>query len=140
MTTTDIRWIQRFNNFSKALKQLTKFIEKGELSELEQQGLIQSFEYNYELAWNTIKDFYENQGEIGIQGSRDAIRMAFRRELIADGDIWMKMIKSRTLTSHTYNEEIAEEIVTAILSDYYNEFVKLQERFHELKKKEQNQQ
>ncbi len=140
MTKTDIRWIQRFSNFSKALKQLTKFIEKGELSELEQQGLIQSFEYNYELAWNTIKDFYENQGEGGIQGSRDAIRIAFRRELIADGDIWMKMIKSRTLTSHTYNEEIAEEIVTAILSDYYNEFVKLQERFHELKKKEQNQQ
>jgi len=59
MSTIDIRWIQRFNNFSKAFKQLTKFIEKGELSELEQQGLIQSFEYNYELAWNTIKDFYE---------------------------------------------------------------------------------
>lgn len=140
MTKTDIRWIQRLSNFSKALKQLTKFIEKGELSELEQQGLIQSFEYNYELAWNTIKDFYENQGETGIQGSRDAIRMAFKRELIADGDVWMKMVKSRALTSHTYNEDTAEEIASDIVSNYYNEFVKLEEKFHELKEKEQSEQ
>jgi nucleotidyltransferase substrate binding protein (TIGR01987 family) len=140
MTKTDIRWMQRFSNFSKALKQLTKFIERGELSELEQQGLIQSFEYNYELAWNTIKDFYENQGESGIQGSRDAIRMAFQRELIADGDVWMKMIKSRALTSHTYNEDTAEEIATAIFSEYYDEFVKLQDKFRELKEKEQSEQ
>jgi nucleotidyltransferase substrate binding protein (TIGR01987 family) len=137
---TDIRWVQRFNNFCKALKQLTKFIEKGELSDLEQQGLIQSFEYNYELAWNTIKDFYENQGETGIQGSRDAIRMAFQRELIENGDIWMKMIKSRALTSHTYNEDTAQEIAEDIFDYYYNEFLKLQEKFFELKEKEQNEQ
>jgi nucleotidyltransferase substrate binding protein (TIGR01987 family) len=140
MAKTDIRWVQRFNNFCKALKQLTKFIEKGELSDLEQQGLIQSFEYNYELAWNTIKDFYENQGETGIQGSRDAIRMAFQRELIENGDIWMKMIKSRALTSHTYNEDTAQEIAEDIFDYYYNEFLKLQGKFFELKEKEQNEQ
>ncbi|WP_299978210.1 nucleotidyltransferase substrate binding protein [Desulfobacula sp.] len=138
MSTIDIRWIQRFNNFSKAFKQLTKFIEKGELSELEQQGLIQSFEYNYELAWNTIKDFYENQGETGIQGSRDAIRMAFKRGLIVNGDIWMKMIKGRTLTSHTYNEDTADEIAKDISNIYYNEFLKLQETFILLKEKAQS--
>ncbi len=139
MAKTDIRWVQRFNNFCKAVKQLTKFIEKGDLSDLEQQGLIQSFEYNYELAWNTIKDFYENQGETGIQGSRDAIRMAFQRELIENGDIWMKMIKSRALTSHTYNEDTAQEIAADIFDYYYNEFLKLQEKFFELKAKEQNE-
>ena len=136
MSKTDIRWIQRFNNFCKALNQLTKFIEKGELSELEQQGLIQSFEYNYELAWNTIKDFYENQGETGIQGSRDAIRMAYKRNLIADGETWMKMIKSRTLASHTYNEDIANEISIDICNTYYNEFLKLQKVLFSLKEKE----
>jgi len=135
MSTIDIRWIQRFNNFDKAVKQLTKFIEKGDLSELEQQGLIQSFEYNYELAWNTIKDFYENQGETGIQGSRDAIRMAFKRGLIINGEIWMKMIKSRILTSHTYNEKIADEITIDIVNIYYPEFLKLQEIFIGLKEK-----
>ncbi len=135
MSAIDIRWIQRFNNFDKAVKQLTKFIEKGDLSELEQQGLIQSFEYNYELAWNTIKDFYENQGETGIQGSRDAIRMAFKRGLIINGDIWMKMIKSRILTSHTYNEAVADEITIDIFNIYYPEFLKLQEIFIGLKEK-----
>jgi len=132
----DTRWIQRFNNFSKAFKQLTKFIEKGKLNDLEQQGLIQSFEYNYELAWNTIKDFYENQGETGIQGSRDAIRLAFKRGLIENGEIWMKMIKSRTLTSHTYNEDTAREISSDIVKSYYGEFLKLQHKLNELKEKE----
>jgi nucleotidyltransferase substrate binding protein (TIGR01987 family) len=140
MARTGVRWIQRFNNFCKAVSQLTKFIEKGELSELEQQGLIQSFEYNYELAWNTIKDFYENQGETDIQGSRDAIRLAFKRELIVNGDIWMKMIKSRALTSHTYNEDTAQEIAKDIFDYYYNEFLKLQKKFSTLKEKEQNEQ
>lgn len=138
MITKDIRWIQRLNNFCKALNQLTKFIEKGELSELEQQGLIQSFEYNYELSWNTIKDFYENQGETGIHGSRDAIRLAFKRALIVDGDTWMKMIKSRTLTSHTYNEGTADEIAKDIRNIYYDEFLKLRKTLLILKEKEEN--
>lgn len=133
MLEQDIRWIQRLNNFTRVLQQLTKFIEKGPLSELEQQGLIQSFEYNYELAWNTIKDFYEHQGKTGIQGSRDAIRLAFKRGLILDGEIWMKMIKSRALTSHTYNEDTAEEITSEIFDNYYKEFLKLEKAFIQLK-------
>jgi len=63
VTTQDIRWIQRFNNFSKAFNQLTKFIEKGVLNELEKQGLIQAFEYTYELACNTLKDYFDAQGK-----------------------------------------------------------------------------
>lgn len=134
----DIRWIQRFANYNKALQQLSKFIEKGELNEFEKQGIIQCFEYNYELAWNTIKDFYESQGEINIQGSRDAIRLAFDRGLIKDGEAWMEMVKSRTLTVHTYNEDTAEEISNAIFNSYYHEFIKLQKKFKELEKKEKN--
>ena len=84
--TQDIRWKQRLHNFSKALRQLTKFIEKGELNELEQLGLIQSFEYTYELAWNTIKDLFEEQGQTDILGSRDAFRLAFKRGLIENGE------------------------------------------------------
>ena len=105
MENKDIRWQQRFNNYLKALKQLEKFIDKGDaLNELEEQGMIKAFEYTYELAWNTIKDFYEGQGEANIQGSRDAIQLAFKRGLISDGDAWMEMIKDRNRTSHTYNQ------------------------------------
>lgn len=125
----DIRWKQRLDNYSKALRQLTRFIEKGELNELEQQGLIQSFEYTYELAWNTIKDFFETQGESGILGSRDAFRLAFKRGLIENGEIWMEMIKSRIQTSHTYNEDVAEDIAMRIVTQYYEEFIRLHKRF-----------
>lgn len=125
MTEPDIRWVQRFNHFTRALRQLEKFIAKGELNELEEQGLIQAFEYTFELSWNVIKDYFESQGETGILGSRDAFRLAFRRGLIENGDVWMSMIRSRALTSHAYNEEIARQVASAIVSQYFPEFIKL---------------
>ena len=128
--TQDIRWIQRFDNFQRALKQLEMafaIMEARELNELEQQGVIQAFEYNYELAWNVIKDFYQYQGVTDIQGSRDAFRLAFERGLIKDGEIWMDMIKKRQLTTHTYNRETSEKILTVIVDDYYYQFERLAE-------------
>src|ERR1043165_6090254 len=106
MTTQDVRWIQRLNHFSKALGQLKKFIQKGKLNELEKQGLIQAFEYTYELAWNTLKDYFEAQGEINIHGSKDAFRLAFKRGVIEDGETWMDMVKNRALSAYTYDEEV----------------------------------
>lgn len=132
--TADIRWKQRFNNYQKALSQLSKFIEKGDLNELEEQGLIQAFEYTYELAWNVIKDYYEYQGEEGLQGSRDAIRLAFNRGLIENGEEWMKMIKSRALSSHTYNEKIVRQISDDIFKSYYSLFKKFEQRMGQLGK------
>lgn len=128
MDNQDIRWEQRFSSFRKALSQLKKFIDKGKLSELEEQGLIKAFEYSYELAWSVIKDYYEFQGVSDIQGSRDAIRLAFRRGLIEDGEDWMNMIESRIKTSHTYNEETAREFSKAIIDTYFNLFTGLEEK------------
>ena len=128
----DIRWKQRFYNYQKALIQLTKFIEKGELSELEEQGIIKAFEYTYELAWNVIKDYYQEQGEVSIQGSRDAFRLAFQRGLIADGDNWMKMIKSRIASVHTYNLEVARQISQDIHDIYFQLFIELREKMESL--------
>lgn len=133
MTTQDIRWIQRLQHFAKALDQLRKAVEKDTLNELEEQGLIQAFEYTYELSWNMLKDYLEDQGDINITGSRDAFRLAFKRELIEEGEIWMDMVRSRTLTSHTYNEELAEKVADAIRQRYYPQFVMLQARMESLK-------
>ncbi len=124
----DIRWIQRFNNYKKALKQLrdaVELMEKRELSILEKQGVIQAFEYTHELAWKTLKDFLEYKGNMGIYGSRDATRQAFALGLIDDGEIWMQMIKSRNLTSHTYDESTADEIIQIVKNMYYAQFEKL---------------
>jgi nucleotidyltransferase substrate binding protein (TIGR01987 family) len=133
MDDKDIRWKQRYANFKKSFKQLNKFIDKKELNDLEKQGLIQSFEYTFELAWNVLKDYYEFQGETNIQGSRDAFRLAINRELIDNGELWMEMIQSRTKTSHTYNEEVAEEIVNSIVKNYFRLFRELIEKLESIK-------
>ncbi len=103
MDFQDTRWIQRFNNYKKALKQLeeaVELMEKRELSRLEKQGVIQSFEYTHELAWKTLKDFLVSRGNTNIFGSRDATKEAFTLGLIDNGEAWMQMIKSRNITSH----------------------------------------
>ncbi|WP_114325739.1 nucleotidyltransferase substrate binding protein [Candidatus Colwellia aromaticivorans] len=134
--TSEVRWHQRLNSFNTALKQLEDGVaisRQRQLSPLEEQGLIQAFEYNFELAWNVIKDFYGSQGETDIQGSRDAFRLAFKRGLIQQGDIWMGMIKSRIQTSHTYNEKTAKEVIDKIKCQYLKEFLTLSSTL-ELKK------
>jgi nucleotidyltransferase substrate binding protein (TIGR01987 family) len=128
-TTT---WKQRISNFQKALKQLQKFINKGSLSELEEQGLIQAFEYTYELAWKVMKDYFEYQGNTHITGSRDAITEAHQNGLIEDGEGWMKMIKSRNKSSHTYNEETVKEIKTKIFDHYFELFVAFNNKINSL--------
>ncbi|MBU6343356.1 MAG: HI0074 family nucleotidyltransferase substrate-binding subunit, partial [Bacteroidetes bacterium] len=97
MQDKDIRWVQRLSNYSKALAQLTDAVgiyRQRPLSNLEQQGLIQAFEYTHELAWNVMKDYFEYQGGFQITGSRDAIRAAFSTELIQNGADWMNTISS----------------------------------------------
>lgn len=124
--TEDIRWQQRLNNLNAALQQLIEAVnlaKKRKLSLLEQQGLIQAFEFTHELAWNVMKDYIYFQGNTAISGSRDATREAFKVGLISDGDTWMEMIKSRNLCSHTYNKILAEEISEKIITSYSNIFV-----------------
>ena len=103
--TPDIRWRQRFQSFRKAFAQLfaaADLAKQRKLSELEQQGLIQAFEFTHELAWNTLKDFLESRGATNLYGSKDATRETFARGLIGNGDEWMAMIQGRNRSSHTY--------------------------------------
>lgn len=118
----DVRWKQRFVNYEKSYLQLKKFIDKPKLNELEEQGLIKCFEYTYELAWNLMKDYLVYQGITNITGSRDAIRQAFNKSLINNGQDWMKMIEDRILTVHTYNEPTALQVGKRIVSVYFNLF------------------
>jgi nucleotidyltransferase substrate binding protein (TIGR01987 family) len=131
----DVRWMQRFQNFQKALFQLEQAVllgESRELSNLEKQGTIQAFEFTHELAWKTLKDFLQTRGNIEIYGSRDATREAFKNGLIQDGETWMEMIESRNLSSHTYNESVANEIVDKIASSYVTRFAELRTQLERL--------
>ncbi|GAB3688078.1 nucleotidyltransferase substrate binding protein [Spirosoma flavus] len=126
----DIRWEQRFTNFKKALSQLNKFIAKGELNELEEQGLIKAFEYTYELAWKTLQDLLRDKGYPDIAGPKPVVEQAYQDGYI-DGLAWVRMAKSRNLTSHTYNEETAEEIAEAVKNEYAGLFNDLQTKLDE---------
>jgi len=136
----DTRWRQRLDNYQKALMQLSAavhLISQRELSNLEKQGVIQSFEYTYELGWNLLKDYLEWQGIENIVGSRDTIRESFKRELVSEGHIWMSMLQDRNRSVHTYNEETADAILGNIEQKYYKAFEELRMKFENLKSHEE---
>lgn len=123
MTSPDICWIQRLEKFQCASAFLQRGIGRSQtrsLSELEQLGLIQAFEFTHELSWLLIRDFLVDQGVAGISGSRDAVREAVARQLLpqVEESVWMAMIRSRNLTSHTYNPAVAREIAELIVDRY----------------------
>lgn len=129
----DIRWIQRFSNYRRALKQLANAVEivsEGLYMEPQyniiREGLIQCFEFTHELAWKVMKDYAEYQGIMEIFGSRDAIRYTLRLGLI-DDEQWMDTIKDRNVTSHHYDDETAQRIVDNIINVYFPLFVKYEQ-------------
>lgn len=117
-STEDIRWKQRYANFNKAMVQLTEFIEKPELNKFELQGLIQCFEYTFELAWKTAKDYLEAQG-FDVKSPRQTIKTAFQIELIQNGHVWIDALEKRNLMAHTYDENKAQEAERLIREQYY---------------------
>ena len=121
----DIRWLQRFSNLKKAFVQLEKADALPRYSELEQQGLIKGFEIVYELTWNTLRDYLEDQSYTGITGSKDTFRLAIKVGLIVDSPVWMAMVASRNMSSHTYNEDTADKIAEAIKASYVHNFDQL---------------
>jgi len=129
------RWLQRLDNYKRAQAQLDEAVElmrSRELSNLEKAGVIQAFEFTWELAWNLLKDYLNWQGESEITGARDAIRESFKRGLIEDGQTWMFMLQDRNRTSHTYNESTMREILTGIESQYQPLLAELRARFDKL--------
>ncbi|OUO20923.1 nucleotidyltransferase substrate binding protein [Bacteroides sp. An322] len=128
-----IRWMQRFDNYRKALRLLGQAVEivsqrvneDEAVEDLLKEGLIQRFEYTHELAWKVMKDYAEYQGYTDIRGSRDAFRKAFEMEIITDKR-WMESIADRNLTSHNYDDETAEAIYEAVVNVYYPLFVQLE--------------
>ncbi len=126
MEKKDIRWEQRFVNYKRALDQLNRAIDLShirDLTELEQQGLIQTFEFTHELAWKVIKDYLFYQGNNRIMGSRDATREAFQNQMITDGEGWMDMINTRNKAVRTYDETTVEDVIWRTSEVYYSLFV-----------------
>jgi len=121
----EIRWKQRFQNFEKAFLQLKKGVNSYEnLDELAKEGLIQRFEYTFELSWKTIKDFLEAKG-VTAKFPRDTIKNAFQTEIIDNGELWINMLNDRNLMAHTYDENNFNKALNNITKLYFAEIEKL---------------
>jgi nucleotidyltransferase substrate binding protein (TIGR01987 family) len=125
MNEKSIRWKQRFQNLEKAFRQLSEAIEiVNSLSSLEKEGLVQRFEYTFELAWKTLKDYLESQN-VEVKFPREVIKAGFQYELIEDGEIWLEMLEMRNMMTHTYDEEIFNTSIEKITGSFYPEIEKL---------------
>lgn len=135
----DVRWLQRFNNYRKALRKLGQAVDivsekmdwGEEVDDLLQEGLIQRFEYTHELAWKVMKDYAEYQGYTDVKGSRDAFRKGLEMGII-DSGAWMESIEDRNQTSHNYDDETANEIYEAVVEEYYPLFKKFEKEMLKL--------
>jgi len=119
--TQDIRWQQRFQNFDRAIVLLREPIERGveTLAALEKEGTIQRFEFAVELAWKTLKDYLEFQGQtLSTVTPRNVIKAAFVARILSDGQVWIDMLDHRNLLSHTYDESTFDQAVIAIRDQY----------------------
>lgn len=141
---TDIRWIQRYTNFHKACQRLLEVTESGlsidDLSELEQEGLVQRFEYTFELAWKVLQDLLEYKGYEFMSGPNGTLKMAFEDGLITNHEGWRKMAKSCNTLSHVYDDEEVRAITLLIFSEYAPLLKELDEKLESLSQDQQYQQ
>lgn len=119
MSSPETRWKQRFQNLEKSLHFLEQAIAIEDPDIIQKAGLIQFFEISFELTWNLMKEYLEEQGFQDMRSPRDTIKKAFETQLIADGHLWLQTLQNRNLTSHTYDEETAERVVKEIETVYY---------------------
>ena len=117
MPDEEIRWHYRFKSFSRAFERLRDALKEGAeaLNELQQEGVIQRFEYTFELAWNTLKDRLEHDGVVlSPVTPRAVIRRAFQAKLISQGERWIDMLSARNDMSHKYDSETFDAIIKEI--------------------------
>lgn len=121
MGTPDIRWKQRFQNFEKAFARLEHAIivvKKEPDNEVLTAGLIQTYEFTFELAWKTLKDYLEMEG-FDVPSPRSTIRQAFQSGYIHNAEDWMQALNDRNLTTHTYDDQIAAKVIGDINEKYF---------------------
>ncbi len=129
----EIRWIQRFENYKKALSNLdetVQCIKTNGINKIYIMALVQAFEIAFELAWKTLKDYLEYNGT-ATDTPREAIKTAFLQNVIENGNLWIEMMEARNKTSHTYREEFAKQLADSILNDYFIELQNLSNMLQE---------
>ncbi|MCG2789403.1 MAG: nucleotidyltransferase substrate binding protein [Actinomycetia bacterium] len=111
------------NKLKNANQKLKEGIEQAK-DELDKDGVIQRFEFTFELLWKAVKIYLEYQGII-VKTPRDSFVEAFRIDLISDEKIFLDMLEDRNNTSHIYDKETSEKIFNRIKKNYQTEIAKV---------------
>lgn len=119
-------------NYKSALYRLKEGISKfDEENDLLRDGLIQRFEFTFELAWKTLKAIFEDEGLRGLNSPKTILREAFSAELITDDEVWLQMLSDRNTTAHIYSEKLSIEICNKIKEKYVTVLEHLVDRISE---------
>lgn len=121
ISSQDIRWKQRFQNYEKVFKRLSHAIEVVKATpddDLLQSGLVQTYEYTFELAWKTLKDYLTLEG-FEVRSPRETIRQGFQSGYIMNGEDWLQALADRNLTTHIYDDEIIIRVLSDIFERYF---------------------
>ncbi len=108
----------KIDYFRSALDRLKESAEVDVTDSVIMDGVIQRFEFTFELAWKTLKAFMEYKGFSVPVSPRDILKDAYAAGIIEEGDIFIKMLTDRNISSHTYDEEMALELYGRIKNDY----------------------
>lgn len=114
--------LANFKNAQERLLEAVKEFKQPDASDVVRDGVIQRFEFTYELAWKTIKVYLEDVGIVDVNSPKAVIKEAYTQKLLTDEKNWLLMLNDRNLTSHMYKEEMAKEIAERISSYYIKEF------------------
>jgi nucleotidyltransferase substrate binding protein (TIGR01987 family) len=114
---TNLRWKLRFENFQKALTRLEEACAQEEYNNLELAGLVQTYQFTFELCWKTLKDLLTSEG-YEVNSPKETFRKAFEMSLIDDVEHWFNALESRNLLSHIYNESTAKQAEACIKNEF----------------------
>lgn len=124
-------YMQKYENYKNAFIRLKEGVEEYDKSnDLQRDGLIQRFEFTFELSWKTLKSIFEDEGLTGTTSPKMVLREAFSSGMIEDDELWLMMLNDRNSTSHIYNEKLAIEICDNIITKYINAFEDLSKKIH----------
>ena len=132
MDKKDVRWKQRFGNFKKALGRFEEAVKANSQDRLAQEGLIQRFEYTFELAWKCLQDLLQERGLEEIRGPKPVLQQAFQDGLVQDGVLWMEMLRARNETSHLYDEKTFLEIYNQSQNTFLKPLQDLEKKLRDL--------
>lgn len=132
MEKKDVRWKQRLGNFKKALGQFEEAVKMNSQDRLAQEGLIQRFEYTFELGWKCLQDLLQERGLEEVRGPKPVLQQAFQDGLVSDGIVWMEMLRARNEASHIYDEKVFLEIYGKAKGNFLKPLRELEEKLTSL--------